>query len=112
MRTAIGLLAVSVTVAACNGAPPAQSGNNLAAPAAEGNANGADAATGGASNAGAARGSAAAADSWREITIPAGTTLPVVLDTTIGSDISRIEEPVRAHLAKPITVNGVTALPE
>ncbi len=32
---------------------------------------------------------------WREITIPAGTALPVVLDTSVGSDISRVEQPVR-----------------
>src|SRR5215471_12388173 len=31
---------------------------------------------------------------WHDVTIPAGTVLPVVLDTTVGSDISRIEQPV------------------
>ena len=31
---------------------------------------------------------------WREITIPAGTALTVVLDTSVGSDISRVEQPV------------------
>ena len=47
---------------------------------------------------------------WREVTIPAGTTLPIVLDTGIGSDISRIESPVRAHLARAITIGGHAAL--
>ena len=47
---------------------------------------------------------------WHEVTIPAGTTLPIVLDTGIGSDISRIESPVRAHLARAITIGGQTAL--
>jgi len=112
MRAAIGLLAVSVSVVACNGAS-SQGGSNLTSvPAAGGSSIGGEAGgrTGAAANAGAAQGGTA--DTWREITIPAGTTLPVVLDTAIGSDISRVEEPVRGHLSKPISVNGVTALPE
>jgi hypothetical protein len=47
---------------------------------------------------------------WREITIPAGTSLPVVLDTSVGSDISRVEQAVNGHLARAVRVNGVTAL--
>jgi hypothetical protein len=49
---------------------------------------------------------------FREVTIPAGTTLPVVLDTAVGSDTSRVEEPVRAHLSRAIVVHGQTVLPE
>ena len=48
---------------------------------------------------------------WREVTLPAGTRLVVVLDTPIGSDTSRIEQPVAAHLARPVVVRGVTVLP-
>src|SRR5438552_7411337 len=48
---------------------------------------------------------------WREITIPAGTALPVVLDTSVGSDISRVEQPVRGHLSRAVHVNGTTAIP-
>jgi hypothetical protein len=44
------------------------------------------------------------------VTIPAGTTLPVILDTGVGSDISRIESPVNAHLARAITIGGRTVL--
>ena len=51
-----------------------------------------------------------ASPEWREVTIPAGTTLPVVLDTGVGSDISRIEAPVSAHLARPIVIGGQTVL--
>lgn len=51
-----------------------------------------------------------AVGAWREITIPAGTTLPIVLDTGVGSDISRIEAPVSAHLARPIVVGGHTVV--
>jgi hypothetical protein len=54
----------------------------------------------------------AAGIDYREITIPAGTTLPIVLETAVGSDTSKIEEPVHARLAQAIKVNGTTALPE
>jgi hypothetical protein len=49
---------------------------------------------------------------WHEVTIPAGTTLPIVLDMTVGSDTSRVEEPVTAHVSRAIMVDGVSALPE
>src|SRR5262249_10863694 len=48
---------------------------------------------------------------WREVTVPAGTSLSVVLDTPVGSDISRVEQPVHAHLARSVLVNGATAIP-
>jgi hypothetical protein len=35
-----------------------------------------------------------------------------VLDTGVGSDTSRIEDRVTAHLTAPVVVEGVTALPE
>jgi hypothetical protein len=54
----------------------------------------------------------AAAPAWREVTIPAGTTLTAVLDTAVGSDTSRVEDPVRAHLSKAVVVDGVTAAAE
>lgn len=53
-----------------------------------------------------------AAVSWREVTIPAGTTLPVVLDTSVGSDSSRVEDPVRAHVSRAVMVHGVAVVPE
>ena len=55
---------------------------------------------------------ASAAAHVREVTIPAGTTLPIVLDTAVGSDTSRIEEHVTAHLSRPVTLHGETVLPE
>jgi len=54
---------------------------------------------------------AARTDGTREVTLPAGTHLRVVLDTTVGSDTSRVEDPVRAHLAQAVVVRGVTVLP-
>src|ERR1700752_5395996 len=53
-----------------------------------------------------------AADVWRDLTIPAGTKLALVLDTPVASDTSRVEEQVQAHLARPVTIDGVTAVPE
>jgi hypothetical protein len=48
---------------------------------------------------------------WREITLPAGTAMSVVLDTSVGSDISRVEQPVQGHLARTVLVNGATVIP-
>jgi hypothetical protein len=47
----------------------------------------------------------------REVTLPRGTVLPVTLDTTIGSDISRVEQPVQGHLRRAVTYHGVEVLP-
>jgi Bacterial conjugation TrbI-like protein len=55
---------------------------------------------------------ASAASHVREVTIPAGTTLPIVLDTAVGSDTSRAEQQVTAHLSRPVTIHGETVLPE
>ncbi len=49
---------------------------------------------------------------WREVTIPAGTLLAVTLDTAVGSDSSRVEEPVTAHLTRPVHQHGDTVLSE
>lgn len=51
------------------------------------------------------------AATWREVTIPAGTSLPIILDTGVSSDSSRVEEPVHAHLARPVSVGGSPVLP-
>jgi hypothetical protein len=46
-----------------------------------------------------------------EVTIPAGTPLPVVVDTTVASNISRVEQPVRAHLSRDVRVDNRIVLP-
>jgi len=51
------------------------------------------------------------ASAVREVTLPAGTVLPVDLETSVGSDISRVEQPVHGRLRRAITVNGVQVLP-
>src|SRR5690349_18043936 len=111
------VLALGVTTAACGGGsqgstnvadnPLGAPGGSATAPAGGTNATGGTAA--------AAPGdsrAASGAPEWQELTIPAGTSLPVVLATDVGSDISRVEQPVQAHLSQAVHVNGATALPE
>jgi hypothetical protein len=52
-----------------------------------------------------------AAPTFRELTIPAGTTLSVKLTTPIASDTSKVEDPVRGTLSRSVVVSGATALP-
>jgi hypothetical protein len=47
----------------------------------------------------------------REVTLPAGTILPVELTTRVGSGISSIEDTVRGTLRRPVVVGGVQAFP-
>lgn len=47
----------------------------------------------------------------RTLHIPAGTTLPIVLDSYIASDSSRIEDTVRAKTRSAIRVGGDVAIP-
>jgi hypothetical protein len=48
---------------------------------------------------------------YRELTIPAGTVLPVELQSTVASDTSQVEDAVRARLRRAIVIDGTTALP-
>jgi hypothetical protein len=48
---------------------------------------------------------------YRDITIPAGTTLPVGLRTTVASDTSHVEDRVSGALRRSISVRGVEVLP-
>jgi hypothetical protein len=47
----------------------------------------------------------------KDVTLPAGTVLPLTLDSYVGSDTSRIEAPVRAHLRRAVLVDGIEVLP-
>ncbi len=55
--------------------------------------------------------SARTARTAREVTVPAGTSLPLELTTALSSDTAHVETPVRARLRNPIRVNGYTAMP-
>lgn len=68
------------------------------------------------SDAGAATGTPSAAPGspapeWREVTVPAGTLLPIRLEESVSSDRSRVEEAVSATLVRDVVVHGVTAVP-
>jgi hypothetical protein len=49
---------------------------------------------------------------FREVTIPAGTSLSVTVLSTLASNTSKVEDLVRGALAKPVVVAGTTAMPE
>ena len=114
----IGLLVLSLTVVGCDRSEMPAPGNALAAPGpADGPRGAGTAPVATASRADAAASAPApapppAAPVWREVTIPAGTSLPIVLDTSVGSETSRVEEPVTAHLSRAVTVGGQTAVPD
>ncbi len=48
---------------------------------------------------------------YREVTVPAGTVLPLEMKSTVSSASSHVEDPVHATLRHPIAIKGVTALP-
>jgi hypothetical protein len=50
--------------------------------------------------------------STREVTLPAGTRLTIVLEDSVGSDISRVEQPVHAHLSAAVRMHGETVIPQ
>jgi hypothetical protein len=110
MRLTIGMLALGLAIGACERTGAAANATVSAAttPATPPLAADAPSATSSATGATAAP---SAAPAVREVTLPVGTRLPVVLDTGVGSDTSRVEQPVQAHIARAIVVNGQTVLP-
>jgi hypothetical protein len=48
---------------------------------------------------------------FTEVTLAAGTALPLRLETAIGSDTSRVEDPVRAELRREIVRGDLVVLP-
>jgi hypothetical protein len=112
----MGLLAVSLAAVACNGTDgAAPAGSALATPGTTPADRGAGApavATSGRADEAAAPSAAPAVPVWREVTLPAGTNLAVVLDTTVASATSEVEAPVNAHLSRSVTIHGQTALAE
>jgi hypothetical protein len=98
---AIGL---SFGLVACNGA---KAPDNTASTDTAG-------AAGGAANApisAATSAPVAPVERFTEVTIPSGTTLRLALASSVGSDTSKVEQPVRATLRSPVTINGQVALP-
>ena len=54
---------------------------------------------------------AAAGPVYRDVTIPAGTTLPLALTSSVASDTSAVEDAVTAELTHAITIDGRDVLP-
>jgi hypothetical protein len=50
-------------------------------------------------------------EEFREVTIPAGTALPLELLTPLSSESAQVETPVRARVRQSVTVDGYTAIP-
>jgi hypothetical protein len=48
---------------------------------------------------------------YREVTIPAGTSLPLEMTSTISSESAQVEAPVSARLRNAIVINGDTTIP-
>ena len=45
------------------------------------------------------------------VTVPAGTVLHLRMEDSVGSDISRVEQPIRADVTRPVIVHGRTVVP-
>jgi len=101
MKRFIALTGAFALSAACSAAPQ---GTALAASGKSSDASPAPAAA-------AAPAIAAGEAAYREVTLPAGTVLPVDLLTSVGSDISRVEQPIEGRLRSAVRANGVEALP-
>jgi len=54
---------------------------------------------------------AAAAPRFRDVTVPAGTALPLELLTAVSSETAQVETPVRARLRQAVVIDDYTALP-
>jgi hypothetical protein len=112
MRTGLFLLAAALSVTAC-----ADTATNAAAPAAEtkpvGSSGAAAAADAKPKDDGSVNSATKTAPEpvFRDVTIPAGTVLPLELRSAVGSDTSRVEDPVRASLKRAITIDGTSVLP-
>ena len=101
MRKWFFILVVAAVSASCGGSaqPVQNAGESAAAPTAG---------TGGVIERAAA---AVGVPQYREVTIPAGTTLRLELTSSVASDSSKVEDAVRAELRQPITIDGREVVP-
>jgi len=89
----------AATLAACSGAEKASSTEESAG------------ATGDAAKTAETEKPAARIPVYREVTIPAGTTLRLDLASSLGSDTSKVEDPVSARVREAVVVDGKTVVP-
>jgi hypothetical protein len=123
MRTVFVLTLATLVIACSQQGPPQSTATGQNAPAAsppstaqaptpESRPTGSAAAqTAPASNPAPAEPVAPPAPKFREVTIPAGTSLSVTVLSGLASNTSKVEDPVKGSLAKPITINGATVVP-
>jgi len=90
------VVAVATICAACGGGQPAAD---------------LEAAAGAPGSSEAAAPARAAAPRFREVTLPAGTTLRLRLQSAIASDTSKVEDTVRAELTQAVSADGAPVLP-
>ena len=106
-RTILPLTLIAALASACSGpgAPPPSGAVGGQAPA--------TAAPPGAPQSQAAPPAPASppAPTYRDVTVPANTTLSVKLETPVASDTSEVEDKVRGTLARPIVIGGETIVP-
>jgi hypothetical protein len=95
------VVVIAALSAACGGgAQPAENAEVTAPPTAEG--------TGGVLERAAA---AVGVPQYREVTVPAGTTLRLELTSSVASESSKVEDLVSAELRQPITIDGREVVP-
>ena len=112
-RLVIGLFVAGFAASACTRTPGLESGaNDTAQPGTAAVATSGDDPTADTTRQPTPLEEAVSKMTVREVTIPAGTELPVVLDTAVGSDTSRVEQPVTAHLSRAVSVDGQQVLAE
>jgi len=115
----VALFAMS---AACNQPPatPASQdtapGGTAAAPGSGSAASGATSPDGSAAKSAAPAGESAKAaepkkPAMMEMEVPSGTALDIVMETTVSSATSKVEDTVRGHVAKAVEVGGMTTIP-
>jgi hypothetical protein len=106
----ITLSTALVFLAACNAGPNVQANGNGFAEAKPVSTSGAAPATAPAAGSESAPSATVAEPAYREVTLPAGTVLPVDLETAVGSDISRVEQRVEGRLRRAVTSNGLEVI--
>jgi hypothetical protein len=118
MRSALVVLTLSIALTGCAGdqatdaATPAAGTKAVGSPgAAPANRDDGAKPKDDASVAEPAKTAAAPEAQYREFTVPAGTVLPLELRSSVGSDTSHVEDPVRATLRRPIAIGGTEVLP-
>jgi hypothetical protein len=114
-------LAAAISLASCSGQQTPASGSQDAAvqPATSQPAAGEPAAPGAAGQATAQPATSAAAQApagpppptYREVTLPAGTDLPIQLMTSLASDTSRAEEAIRAQVRRDVVRDDLVVIP-